>query len=344
MKKTKLGALIKLNNLEKQNRRNRLEEKLRQQEYSGDMEDLFDTLTKILNTNSEASQTLQNQTLESLAYNTIVLKALDPQQQSNSLDDRAVTLKDDRGKTFFVDTDMIAILIEMVKQTNNQFQLISVDANSNKFKLNGVVVSLVPDGIKMKGNVYDFSKGFAILITNRDLTERDIKGDEDKIKQFLRDIAYKQKGDTKSNRSKLIKRILSSIGEGISRIGEPTSHVISISTSSEEYLYNRDTSDYEQGVKEEELEKEEEEEEEEEETEYETDKQIEASGLTKTEPNNQRSCHLNGLVERLEVLILKTKAGHDGLYDEMLDLSRQLFSMNFINQEQLDNFVFNYGK
>ena len=38
---TKLETLIKLNNLEKQNRRNRLEEKLRQ-EYYGDMEDLFD--------------------------------------------------------------------------------------------------------------------------------------------------------------------------------------------------------------------------------------------------------------------------------------------------------------
>ena len=63
-----------------------------------------------------------------------------------------------------------------------------------------------------------------------------------------------------------------------------------------------------------------------------------------TNPNNQRSCHLNGLVERLELLILETKAGHDGLYDEMLDISKQLLSMNIIIQEQLDNFVFNYGK
>ena len=52
----------------------------------------------------------------------------------------------------------------------------------------------------------------------------------------------------------------------------------------------------------------------------------------------------NNLVERLEFLILETKAGHDGLYDEMLDISKQLFSMNIITQEQLDNFVFNYGK
>ena len=52
----------------------------------------------------------------------------------------------------------------------------------------------------------------------------------------------------------------------------------------------------------------------------------------------------NNLVERLELLILETKVGHDGLYDEMLDISKQLLNMNIINQDQLDNFVFNYGK
>ena len=46
------------------------------------------------------------------------------------------------------------------------------------------------------------------------------------------------------------------------------------------------------------------------------------------------------LVEGLELLILETKAGHDGLYDEMLDISKQLLSMNIINQDQLDNFYF----
>ena len=52
----------------------------------------------------------------------------------------------------------------------------------------------------------------------------------------------------------------------------------------------------------------------------------------------------NNLIERLELLILETKACHDGLYDEMLDISKRILSMNIINQEQLDNFVFNYGK
>ena len=49
------------------------------------------------------------------------------------------------------------------------------------------------------------------------------------------------------------------------------------------------------------------------------------------------------LVERLEFLILEPKAGHDGLYDEMLDLSKPLLSMIIINQEQLDIFPFNYS-
>ena len=61
-------------------------------------------------------------------------------------------------------------------------------------------------------------------------------------------------------------------------------------------------------------------------------------------PNNQGTCHVNDLIERLKLLILESKAGHDGLYDEMLNISKQLFSMNIINQKQLDNFVSNYGK
>ena len=42
--------------------------------------------------------------------------------------------------------------------------------------------------------------------------------------------------------------------------------------------------------------------------------------------------------------MLETKAGHDGLYDEMLKISKQLLSTNIISQEELDNCVFNYGK
>ena len=45
---TKLDKLLVLNKLEKQNRRNRLQDKLRQQEYYGKIEELFDPLTKTL--------------------------------------------------------------------------------------------------------------------------------------------------------------------------------------------------------------------------------------------------------------------------------------------------------
>ena len=44
----------------------------------------------------------------------------------------------------------------MGKQTNKQFELKSVGPNSNKFKINGIDVSLVPNGIKMRGKFYDF--------------------------------------------------------------------------------------------------------------------------------------------------------------------------------------------
>ena len=52
----------------------------------------------------------------------------------------------------------------------------------------------------------------------------------------------------------------------------------------------------------------------------------------------------NYLIERLELLILEAKAGHDGLYEETLNISKQLISMNFIGQDQLDNFIFNHSK
>ena len=130
-------------------------------------------------------QALQNKTLAALDSNTSTLKSLGHQQQHSFLDERAallsptpnpaVTLNDDRGNKFSVDNDTTHILLLMGKQTNKQFELISLDPNSNKFKINGIDVSLLPDGIKRKGKVYDLSKGFLMFITNKDLTERDIK-------------------------------------------------------------------------------------------------------------------------------------------------------------------------
>ena len=147
---------------------------------------------------------LQNKTKAALDSNTKASKSVGYQGRSSLLDERAalvsptpdptLTLKDNRGKTFAVDNDMINVLLLMGKQTNRQIVLISVDPNSCKFKIKCIEVSLVPDGINMNSKVYNFSKGFDMFITSNDVTERDIKGDENKIKQFLRGISYKQRG------------------------------------------------------------------------------------------------------------------------------------------------------
>ena len=65
---TKLETIIELNNLEKQNRKNRLEDKLKQQEYYGEIEELFDPLTKSLNANSEHNRALSEQTLRAIDW------------------------------------------------------------------------------------------------------------------------------------------------------------------------------------------------------------------------------------------------------------------------------------
>ena len=159
----KLVKLIELNSLEKQNRKNRLEDKFRQKEYYGDIEQSFDPFNKTLTTKNETMQTYNEtwqahiETMQALQTKTLEALTLNNEQQRSFLEMQAapLTLKDDIRKTFAVDNDMIDILLLMGKQTNKQIELKSVDPNSNNFKLNGVV----PDGIKMKGKVYDFLKG-----------------------------------------------------------------------------------------------------------------------------------------------------------------------------------------
>ena len=89
---TNLDKLRELNSLEKQNGRNRLEDKQRQPEYYGDIENLFDPLTKTLITNAETVQALQNETRAALDSNTNALKSLGHHQQSRFLDEGAALL------------------------------------------------------------------------------------------------------------------------------------------------------------------------------------------------------------------------------------------------------------
>ena len=292
---TKLDELIELNNLEKQNRRNRLDYKLKQQEYYGEIEELFDPLTKTLNANNEQNLALSEQTLRAIDWQN---QELDKQtkmisETASQIGETASQIEQagyqfnetasKMGETLkgtiapvFVDTKTAKFLHDMGAQTNPQLKLELVDLPSRRYKMNGVDITLEQGAFLVRDNVYEFSEGFTDFLTKSNITYDNIEEDENKIKMFLKDIRYDLgKGDKKSARYRTIKRIM------------------------------------------------------------EVRDDIFGRGL-KSNPNS--------LVERLELLILETKAGHDRLYDEMLDISKQLLSMNIINQEQLDNFVFNYGK
>ena len=65
---TALNKLIETNKLEKLNRRNRLEDKLKQQEHYGEIEELFDPITKTLNANKEQNLALGEQTLRAIDW------------------------------------------------------------------------------------------------------------------------------------------------------------------------------------------------------------------------------------------------------------------------------------
>ena len=281
---TKLDKLIELNNLEKQNRRNRLEDKLKQQEYYGEIEELFDPLTKTLNANNEQNLALGEQTLRAIDWQN---QELDEQtkmieqagfQFNEAASKIGETLKGTQDiAPVFVDTKTAKLLHDMGTQTNPQLKLELIDLPTRRYKMNGVDITLEQGAFLVRNNVYEFSEGFTDFLTKSNVTYDDNIGeDENKIKRFIFDIRYDLgKGDKKSARYRTIKRIM----------------------EVREDMFGR--------------------------------------GLNGN-PNN--------LVERLELLILETKAGRDGLHDEMLDISKQLLSMNIINQNQLDNFVFNYGK
>ena len=294
---TKLDKLIELNNLEKQNRRNRLEDKLKQQEYYGEIEELFDPPTKTIgeiasqiNANNEQNLALSEQTLRAIDWPNQELDkqtkmigetASQIEQAGSQFNETASKMSETLKGTIkqtqdiapvYVDTKTAKLLHDMGAQTNPQLKLELVDLPSTRYKMNGVDITLKQGAFFVRDNVYEFSEGFTDFLTKSNVTYDDkVEEDENKIKRFLKDFRYDLgKGDKKIARYRTIKRIME-VRDDIN--GNP-----------------------------------------------------------------------NNLVERLELLILETKAGHDGLYDEMLDISKQLLSMNIINQNQLDNFVFNYGK
>ena len=301
---TKLDKLIELNNLEKQNRRNRLDDKLKQQEYYGEIEELFDPLTKTLNANNEQNLALSEQTLRAIDWRNqeldkqtkMISETASQIEQAGSQIGETASQIEQVGSQFnealmksngkaveeardkpgmLVDKDTAQIINLMSVQSNPQLKLKFGNLDIGEFEMNGVKLIYQENSFIVKDNIYELSDELINFLTNPNIKHGEIEEDENKIKRFLKDIRYDLgKGDKKSARYRTIKRIM----------------------GAKDDVYGR--------------------------------------GLN-SNPNN--------LIERLE-LILETKAGHDGLYDEMLDISKQLLSMNIINQEQLDNFVFNYGK
>ena len=129
--------------------------------------------------------------------NTNALKALEfTAQQSGFSVRESNALPGQKGKLYNLSNEMLDILADTKEQSNIQLELNPVDANENEFTVKNVRTHITPNGIKLRNNNYDFSKDFRI-ITDKNVTKRDVKGDENKIKQFLRDIGYKQRGDTK---------------------------------------------------------------------------------------------------------------------------------------------------
>ena len=121
----KLDKFIELNSLEKQNRRNRLEDKLKQQEYYGDIEELFDPLTKTLNANTERNLALGEQTLRAMDWQN---QELDKQTKMIEQTRNRALMKPDLSNEdveetqdiapVYVDTKTAKLLLDMGAQTN----------------------------------------------------------------------------------------------------------------------------------------------------------------------------------------------------------------------------------
>ena len=158
---TKLETLIELNNLEKQNRRNRLEDKLKQQEYYGELEELFDPLTKTLNANSEHNLALSEQTLRAINWQNQELDKQTKMIQQAGLHFKEALMKSD-GKALeeardkpglLVDKDTAQIINLMSVQSNPQLKLKFGNLNVGEFEINGVKLIYQENAFMVKDNM-----------------------------------------------------------------------------------------------------------------------------------------------------------------------------------------------
>ena len=204
---SKLETFIELNNLEKQNRRNRLEDKLKQPEYYGEIEELFDPLTKTLNANNETwlihnehNLALSGQTLRAIDWQN---QELDKQtkmiQQAGSQFNEALmksngealvksndkVVEKARDKPgMLVDKDTAQTIDFMSVQSNPQLKLKFVNLNIAEFEMNGVKLIYQENAFIVKDNLYELSDEFINFLTNPNIKHGKIEEEKNKIKGF----------------------------------------------------------------------------------------------------------------------------------------------------------------
>ena len=214
---TKLDELIELNYLEKLNRKNRLEDKFKQQEYYGEIEELFDPLTKTLNANIERNLALGEQTLRAIDWQNQELHKQTKMIQQAGLQFNEALMKSN-GKAveeardkpgLLVDKDTAQIINLMSVHSNPQLKLKFGNLDIGEFEMNGVKLIYQENEFIVKDNIYELSDEFINFLTNPNIKHGEIEEDEKKINRFLKDIRYDVgKGDKKSARYRTIKRII----------------------------------------------------------------------------------------------------------------------------------------
>ena len=184
---TILETLIEFNNLEKQNRKNRLEDKLKQQEYYGEIKELFDPLTKTLNANNEA---IRAQNEQNLALGEQTLRAIEWRNKELDKQTKAISEAGETGETgeliinepkpFLVDKDTAYTLRLMLNQSNPQLKLEFKDVENGEYTMNNVNITLDHHAFIVRDNIFEFSDGFINFLTNPNITYANIEYDEKK--------------------------------------------------------------------------------------------------------------------------------------------------------------------
>ena len=157
----KLDKLIEINYLEKLNRKNRLEHKLKQQEYYGEIEELFDPLTKTLNANTERNLALGEQTLratdwqnQELDKQTKMIQQAGLQFNEALMKSNGKVVEEARDKPgLLVDKDTAQITNLMSVQSNPQLKLKFGNLDFSEFEMNGVKLIYQENAFIVKDNI-----------------------------------------------------------------------------------------------------------------------------------------------------------------------------------------------